>query len=425
MWKKFNWFLPFLVGAYMATRLWGLASFPLFTDEVYYLRLVREAPNIFWASFADGKEPLFFWFLAFFSKYFSNPILTGRIFATLAGLGTIFLIYALGKELFNKRVGAIAAIFYLFSPFALIYNRLSILDSLVTFLLTAFFYFLIKAKDWRWTFFAGVAFGLSLLTKTVSQLYVFLIPLWGLSPRRRYVVVIILMAGVMYFLLTLVPGFSQIALKNQSFVYPIGFALTHLQKIFIANLKMSLKDWLLIYFGWSPLLGIFFAGIWGSLKKEKQVVFLLVTFLLPLLAECFIANIFFPRYLLFLLTPGFLLLGYWIDQAGIKPIFILLVLVFLVQPFWLFWQVELQPDRAALPVIEQWQFFTGWPSGLKAQKAIEDIRKLSLNKHIIVATQNYGVGEFIKYEFFNDPNVTIKTITNRSDKIQADYFALN
>ncbi|MCL4397627.1 glycosyltransferase family 39 protein [Patescibacteria group bacterium] len=426
---KPNWFFLTLVVIYLITRAWGLVSWPLFTDEVYYLRLVREGiSNPLWISFADGKEPLFFWLLTALSRL-PDPILAGRVMSLLAGLGTATLVYFLGKELFDQRTGQIAMLFYVFSPFALVYNRLSLLDGLLVFLLTGFLFGLVKAsrlKSLRWVLISGVFYGLALVTKTIAQMFVFLVPLTMLIIKKnKLLLLVIIIAGAIYLPILFAPGFAAIADKNQTFVYSPFFAAKHIREVLLTNLKMSLKDWLAVYLGVLPLVGVLIAGVYNLVHKNKSAAFLAITFFLPLLAEAFLAKIFFPRYLLILLVPGFLLDAYLIGSLKLGMLRLVILVAFLIQPLILFMQIEVSPATAPLPAVEQWQFFTGWPSGLKAAKQIEAIRILAAGKKIVVATENYGVGEFVRYYFSHDPGVNIRIINPGGAKIEADYVAVN
>lgn len=87
--------------------------------------------------------PFFYYFLAFFLWLGNfNPV--WPIYGTAAfGVLAIYLIYVLGKELFDEKVGLVASFFYAISPFAVLQSRISLHPSIypvfvILFLLSLF-----------------------------------------------------------------------------------------------------------------------------------------------------------------------------------------------------------------------------------------------------------------------------------------------
>ena len=116
----------------------------------------------------------------------------GRISSLVFGLGTIYLVYLLGKKLWDKSTGYLAAWFLAISPLHIYFSQIfKVVISLVFWILLAL-YFSIKIyqggtfKDYLWT---GIASGLALGTKyNFIVLFPFLILLFrsGISLSQRW-----------------------------------------------------------------------------------------------------------------------------------------------------------------------------------------------------------------------------------------------
>src|SRR3990170_2343362 len=126
----------FIAAFYFFTRLYNIMSLPIFTDEAIYTRWSQIAKNdAAWRfiSLTDGKQPLFVWIDMVFMRFVSDPLLAGRLVSVFAGLLTVIGLFFLGKEIFNnKKIGIIAGIIYVIYPFALVYDRMALYDSLVS-----------------------------------------------------------------------------------------------------------------------------------------------------------------------------------------------------------------------------------------------------------------------------------------------------
>lgn len=71
----------------------------------------------------EQMPPLYFFIVAFLFKVFGYTVFVARIFSAIVGVISIYSMYLLGKEFFNKRVGNIAALLLCFNYFHLIYSQ--------------------------------------------------------------------------------------------------------------------------------------------------------------------------------------------------------------------------------------------------------------------------------------------------------------
>ncbi len=115
-----------------------------------------------------GREGLFINIQAFFISLIGNTV-TGLKFASiLFGTLSVWGIYLLGRELFQRKgAGLIAAFMLATSYWAINFSRIGFRAIMTTFLLTFSFYFLfrgLRTHKWRDFLFSGLIFGLGLHT---------------------------------------------------------------------------------------------------------------------------------------------------------------------------------------------------------------------------------------------------------------------
>lgn len=101
----------------------------------------------------------------------------GRGVMAAFGVGLVGMIYLLGRDLFDRRYGLLAALMAAVLPEAVRFNRTLYLDSVYAFLVALLVWLLIRSftsQHPKWYLSAGVVFGLASATKTSGP---FLIPL--------------------------------------------------------------------------------------------------------------------------------------------------------------------------------------------------------------------------------------------------------
>jgi len=126
--------------------------------------------------FAYGNFPLYLLkgaaaTLSIFDKSFDSYDrinLLGRAISAVVDFGTIILLYFIGKKLFNKIVGTLAAFFYSTSVFPIQASHFYAVDTLLTFFILLTLYQLLRFYEkpsLKNSILVGVCFGASLATK--------------------------------------------------------------------------------------------------------------------------------------------------------------------------------------------------------------------------------------------------------------------
>ena len=134
------------------------------------------------------KPPVYFWILAATRQLIGNWRFSFLLPSLLAGLGTLWLVYDLGRRLWNHRAGLWAGIAVLSAfQFAYQFKRAQIDPTLVLFTTLSLYGLcrhLLLGPDWRWYWAALFAAGIGVILKGVGFL-----PLLALLPfalMRRY-----------------------------------------------------------------------------------------------------------------------------------------------------------------------------------------------------------------------------------------------
>jgi len=120
--------------------------------------------------------PIYYYFMIPFLWLFRLDPVGPAVMVALFGIATVFLVYKVGKEFFNREAGLIASLLYALSPLVIAYSRSSWNPNLVPFFSLLYIYSLYKAvktADWRWWFVSGLCIGIGL---QLHYLFTFLIP---------------------------------------------------------------------------------------------------------------------------------------------------------------------------------------------------------------------------------------------------------
>lgn len=173
--KIFNYVLLFLIlalGIFLRTYHIETAPPGIYPDEAVNgqdaIRALETGNYQWFYSANQGREGLFMNLIALCFKFFGISVLTLKLPAIIFGSLTVFGIYLLAKELFQRnRIGLIAAFLYAVSFWAINFNRISFRANMLPFILVFTFYFLFKAirlKKFRYFIASGFIFGLGMHT---------------------------------------------------------------------------------------------------------------------------------------------------------------------------------------------------------------------------------------------------------------------
>lgn len=413
--KKFlknNW-LYFLAGigiiALYFVRLYHLTLLPVFADEAIYIRwsqIMANEPTLRFLPLSDGKQPLYMWILMLLIKRFSDPLFIGRMISVVSGFGTLagvcFLSYLLFK---NKAATLIAGLLYALSPFVFFFDRMALVDSMLTALgvwSLTFAVLTAKTKRLDIAMIMGFFFGLSWLTKSTATLFILLIPAtWILLSNKKDILrvitldlIAVFIAFVMYNILRLGPNFGLIATRNLDYVYPINHILVNP----FDPLKGHLGGIVNYFYLMAPvsLVALFLLGyLVGRRKHWKELLVLSFWAIGPILATAEYFKVVTARYLVYTI-PFFIVIAAsaFLTKARLIKILAVAALLILVIQSGLFdYKLLTKVEETPFPAGEKTGYLTEWTAGYGIKEVGDylksQIPSLKSDQKIVVGTEGY------------------------------------
>ena len=402
---------------YFFTRLVKLEKFPIFTDEGIYINWAKTAwhdASMRFISLTDGKQPLQTWATIPFLKLFPNkPLFAGRLFSVFTGFISLFFIFCLLFFLFDKKTAFLGSFFYIFTPYFLFYDRMALTDSAVNMgFLGILFFSLLLAKYIRLdlALIFGLFSGLALLTKSSTQLFVFLgllAPITFIFKKEKerlikilnfyllYCLVIIL-AFLIYNVQRLSPYMHYIGIKNTTFLMTKEEFLKAPFSLFWNNVFGVLVD---IVWEAGFVLPIFaFFGLFFLFEKQAPLAFyLFLWFLIPFLIIASISKVIFPRYLIFFASLMVVFASFFLNYIN-KKAKIFLLTIFLISAFYFDHKILFDFKNISFPEVDRGQYIEGPPAGWGIKEIIDFSIKKSKEKPVILMGEgNFGlVGDMLR-----------------------------
>ena len=416
--RKYKWMVVaglIIVLVFLLLRLVNLNILPIFADEAIYIRwsqVMRTEPTLRFLPLSDGKQPLFMWLTIPFLKIFSDPLLAGRILSVLAGFGSLIGIVLVTWLLFKeKRLVLMAGLFYTILPFFIFFDRLALVDSLLAMFgiwLACLSLLLIQYQRWDLAMIGGMVLGGALLTKSPAMFFALFFPvaLLLLLPNKTkksskiiflrifalWLIVWLFGFGIYNFLLRLGPGFQMVAIRNKDYLFTFKEILSHPLDPLKPHLG-DLRQWLPNLLTW-PIFLVSLGGILiGLRKKLKVTLFLLIWFLIPLLAESVFAKVFTPRYILFTAWPLLIFATFFLDWVFIKIKqrywLMVLLMVILIPAFRYDWWLLASPGKAPLPRNLRSGHLEEWTAGQGIKESAAFLKERAKKGPVFVGTEGY------------------------------------
>ena len=397
-----------LVSLFFVSRLINLTIIPIFVDEAIYLRWAQIAKNdAVWRfiSLTDGKQPLFIWLAMVLMKIVPDPLVAGRLVSVGAGLASLVGIWFLAYELFGKKEAFWASFIYLISPIYLLYDRMALVDSLLTvFGIWSLYLGVLLVRHLRLdiALILGMVLGGAFLTKSPSIFYLYLLPLTLLffNFKKRGKMAFLRWLGLfliayfhsqIYFnIMRLSPWLHMIKIKDATFIRSFSEVREAPLLFFLGNLK-ALREWAVGYLTF-PLAFLacisFFLGI---AKKPRQNLILAAYFLVPLLSMALFGKVIYARYLTYCLFPLLVLaaaiLSKIFNPSRNKALLIILFLLIFAYPVYFDFFLLTDPPKAPIPANDKGQYIDDWPSGYGVKEIVAYLKKEAEDKEITVATE--------------------------------------
>lgn len=431
-------FVLIISSLYFLSRLVLLGNLPIFTDEAIYTRWAQIAlndSNWRFISLTDGKQPMFVWVAILLMKFIEDPLIAGRLVSVFSGFFTMIGLWFLAFELFKSRkIAFISSLIYVFSPFALVLDRMALYDSMVgAFYVWALYVsiLLLKRPMLATAYTLGFIIGGGILTKTINFFSIYLLPFlivltnfkektWKANVIRfiMFSAFSVAIAYGLYNVLRLSPLFQMIAAKDTVFVYPLNEWLQHPFTFFIGNLS-GLWSWLVEYLK-IPYLALIVISLIYFKDFTKQKLLLVIYFLLPFIALALFGKVIFPRFIFFmslmLIPLAALGLNYLTEflekkfKVAKKHLVLFLLIIFLFYPAFVSIQFIYDPINSKIAKADNRQYVNSWAAGWGVKESVEYFSKAAKKQKIFIATEGtFGLMPFaLEMYLVNNKNVEIK-----------------
>lgn len=431
---------------YLGSRLINLTLLPVFNDEAMDINIAQQLLEV------DPLLPLrrgyrklaLDWLTAAFVWLFPDPLFSARLVSVFAGALTMLGLYLAGRNLYSRKIGTMAAAFYIISPLMLFHDRMLIADVLLNTcgVYTLLFSLLsLKQEGLRHGVALGLAMGLGMLSKLPGVLLLFTpLAVWALVHRikvgrlaRRlslpYFVAGLVISPVL--LLYRSRYWEQIqwktiatseALTISSWMELVTSNLTAVQ----SQVGTYLTTPILLICGLSLLLTL--------LRKNRQAGLLWILGLVPVLAFVGSSTGFLPpRYFLFATSPVLISIAWCIEQLsqgvisladrspvlshrglsfsrGSLAICALLVAAVSLPAVRFDYHILTDPSRAPLPSVDKYQYITGWPSGYGILEAVGWLERQAIHTQLqVITAYNRGIPKDGLLMYLHDnPRITVR-----------------
>lgn len=398
-----------LIVSYLFLRLTNIMNLPIFTDEAIYTRwsqIARYDASWRFISLTDGKQPMYVWWDMVFMHLVHDPLLAGRLVSVVCGVLSMIGLYFLGKEIFkNKWVGLVSAALYVLFPFALVYDRMAMYDTMVgTFTIWSLYLEILLVRNPRaWVGFTlALALGAGMLTKTSAFFSWYLMPftllLFDWSKKERWTrlgkfvgfsAIAIGLGNVYYGILRLSPFYHIINDKDGVFVYPLSQWIHHPFTYFFGNFH-GLWGWFAAYFTY-PVLLLVVAAFFVVHKFWKEKVLLVIYCFTPFILLALFGRVLYPRFILFMtlnLLPLVALFVVW-AYSHVKNIWVWFLFLLIFFTMWARADYYILTNFAIAPIADSdlAQYMNDWPAGGGIKETIAYLAKQAETKKIYVASE--------------------------------------
>jgi hypothetical protein len=416
-----------------APRLANLLALDPFVDELnWVLRGIGLSGSIglsnLVAPLRDGRPPLHAWLVLVAGQLVDNGFLAGRLAAAIPGIAATLALYALGRALFCRKVGVVAAILWALSPYSAFFSRIGSDDSLLTFWSIAAALAggcLARRPTIMVGAVSGLVVGLAVLTKTLGLLTA-ATPLLAAATlsrpgsRRRLVGPLVAMgAAATLLFLPLVPWLPQLQRQVElhaefdgqadrpSGEGPVArsFELGRFVRpdLFARNFTM-VTEWLADYVGMPVLACAALGSMLAPVIWRRELLYLALICIVQIGLLVNFTSTPFSRYLLPFSYPLYLFAGVaivWLTarsssvaatrgrspRAGslvrvAVPTLLLFVVLAPSLPFTLL--LATQPERAPIPAYDRLQHFDQWYALYGLARVVDVLRSEGASNQSVV-----------------------------------------
>lgn len=419
-------------------RTYNLTSLPIFADEAIYIRwaqVMKAESTLRFLPLSDGKQPLFMWTAIPFLKVFTDPLVAGRMVSVFAGVTSLAGVFLLTHRLFNSKTAAVfAALLYAVSPFSVFFDRMALVDSMLSALgIWSLYLGVLTVQTMRidLAMLTGFALGAAWLTKSPAIFFLLLLPATALvliwpKGKGKFLLhgfkllglwaISWFIAFVLYNVQRLGPNFHMLAERNKDYIFTFEEALIHPLDPLQFHIR-EIGEWMWTLLPGGVLVIAFFSILFCFKKYWKEILLLLSWIVFPLLVQAEFAQVFTARYILFAVPPVIVLASissiWFLEKFRTKKAILVVFVLLLISPsLWFNFLVLKDPQLAPLPRVERSGYLEEWTAGTGIREVAEYLKNeivANPNSKFVVGTEGFfgTLPDGLQIYFEKVPNITI------------------
>lgn len=300
--------LVFLLIFGFILRFYKLSVQSLWIDEGFSingaLQTLKYGYPLLESRFIYSGSLLNNYIISFFIVILKDVIFASRLVSVIFGVLSILIIYYLGKEIYDKKVGIIAALFVTFSTWEISWSRQArMYTQLQFFYLLSLYLFskFLNNKNFKYFILLIICTLATIFSHSLGFSLLLIYFIYMLINFNEFREVVKLLSNKKYFFVFIIAVSPILYLVIKSLVLS-DFSFVNYFTKYIYYLRFS--HTILFYFA---LIGMLF-----SLKEIKKSSLFLLSFFIPYLIISFIVILFHYRYLFFILPVLFIFTAYFI-----------------------------------------------------------------------------------------------------------------
>ena len=412
--RNTKFILILIIVTYFVTRFYNLTVIPIFNDESTYIRYglhqfneVDHKPY----SLLIGKEPLMPYLYAALGTIINDLLIGARAISVFFGFLTLLGLFFTVKTIADNKAGLVVGLIYVFSPYALFFDRLAVMDNAVNTVTIWTLYFTFKIltnPQKRFFLILGFAMGIGLWIKTSAIFYVLLPVLvimhkaYGIwkkdnnSPQPTQLILKLSISLLtMFFLILPLISNEFYAIHWQllsQYIYPVYSIFSFPVTLWIDNL-LRVFFWLLFYL--SPFFILIIAFTVIRFRKKPKIFPVYLWFFLPFIYEILFAKMYTSRHALNLTIPLYILAAYFILKIGkVNKLFAFVMIILIVGwgtfygSYLLNYPIGYSKLHLSYAKTDLLQYTKGFPSGYGVKEAIDYLSEKMKIKPIVVVIHN-------------------------------------
>lgn len=319
-WITSNYIVLLILVLATALRFYHIDYQSVWLDEI--CSILEADPNIKWSDLeatimlSDPHPPLYFALMKILFQLFGYTTLVARVFSAIVGVGGVYALYLLGKEIDNKNTGLLAAFLLAINSFHIYYSQEVRMYALLVLLTVLSYYRLVvylKENTYKNATLYGLFTGLMLLTQFfglfvfVSQVIILLFVLIKKEKAYKLLFFKQLLVSGLVIIISFLPAltiFIETTKKKYTAIKP-----TTIDTVFLIFKDFVQQSYILLFLYSCLVVVCIYYAFKEKMKQNYLILFswIIISLALPILRSYLVTPMIVSRYFITIL-PAFIIL---------------------------------------------------------------------------------------------------------------------